>query len=310
MHSYSHTHTKKQPPPKKKKATKKNNRNKSKKVNKTQTSTCRDGTLKKQPNKMGMTPQYFYTIPTSCAIWPTMYNTKPHAYLLAHPQPKNECSTSLPHNITHPSHTLTWHYKLTTVHFTPTCVQDNTYHTRQPISAMLNSNKHTPTYHRLTILHPIHTFLHTRWTIPATLSSNKVATISNTTYSLYTTTHALHTHATAFHVQDNPLLHTTNMHKHSWQNGTRCRDGVKVLWCHSHLIGWFLRVPSLHVLVCVLLTFCDFFKKGFSSFIFMNPKLPLDGRTYTLTVGSIPTTNLSQINLYASFCSKLLSKLG
>ena len=19
---------------------------------------------------------------------------------------------------------------------------------------------------------------------------------------------------------------------HSWQNGTRCRDGVKVLWCH------------------------------------------------------------------------------
>ena len=22
---------------------------------------------------------------------------------------------------------------------------------------------------------------------------------------------------------------------HSWQNGTRCRDGVKVLWCHSHL---------------------------------------------------------------------------
>ena len=23
---------------------------------------------------------------------------------------------------------------------------------------------------------------------------------------------------------------------HSWQNGTRCRDGVKVLWCHSHLV--------------------------------------------------------------------------
>ena len=21
-----------------------------------------------------------------------------------------------------------------------------------------------------------------------------------------------------------------------WQNGTRCRDGVKVLWCHSHLV--------------------------------------------------------------------------
>ena len=24
--------------------------------------------------------------------------------------------------------------------------------------------------------------------------------------------------------------------KHSWQNGTRCRDGVKLLWCHSHLV--------------------------------------------------------------------------
>ena len=24
---------------------------------------------------------------------------------------------------------------------------------------------------------------------------------------------------------------------HSWQNGTRCRDGLKWLWCHSHLVG-------------------------------------------------------------------------
>ena len=33
---------------------------------------CRDGTLKNQPNKMGTTPQHIYTIPTSCAILPTM----------------------------------------------------------------------------------------------------------------------------------------------------------------------------------------------------------------------------------------------
>ena len=33
-----------------------------------QTSTCRDETLKNQPNKTETTPQYFYTIPTSCAI--------------------------------------------------------------------------------------------------------------------------------------------------------------------------------------------------------------------------------------------------
>ena len=37
---------------------------------------------------------------------------------------------------------------------------------------------------------------------------------------------------TAFH---NPPMHTTNT-KHSWQNGTRCRDGVNVLWCRSHLV--------------------------------------------------------------------------
>jgi len=23
---------------------------------------------------------------------------------------------------------------------------------------------------------------------------------------------------------------------HSWQNGTTCRDGVQVLWWHSHLV--------------------------------------------------------------------------
>ena len=36
------------------------------------TSTCREGTLKNQPNKMGTTPQHIYIIPTSCAIFPTI----------------------------------------------------------------------------------------------------------------------------------------------------------------------------------------------------------------------------------------------
>ena len=43
-----------------------------KKVFRMKTSACRDGTLKNQPNKMGTTPQYIYTIPISCAILPTM----------------------------------------------------------------------------------------------------------------------------------------------------------------------------------------------------------------------------------------------
>ena len=37
------------------------------------TSACRDGKLENQPNKMGMTPQHIHTIPTSCAILPTMF---------------------------------------------------------------------------------------------------------------------------------------------------------------------------------------------------------------------------------------------
>ena len=36
------------------------------------TSACRDGTLKNQPNKIGTTPQHIHTIPSSCAILPTM----------------------------------------------------------------------------------------------------------------------------------------------------------------------------------------------------------------------------------------------
>ena len=56
------------------------------------------------------------------------------------------------------------------------------------------------------------------------------------------------THHTAFH---NPPQHTTNKHKAylcKWQqNGTRCRDGVKVLWCHSHLyslVGFEGSIPT------------------------------------------------------------------
>ena len=32
--------------------------------------------------------------------------------------------------------------------------------------------------------------------------------------------------------------------RYSWQNGTRCRDGVNVLWCHSHLV-WLVFEGSI-----------------------------------------------------------------
>ena len=37
---------------------------------------------------------------------------------------------------------------------------------------------------------------------------------------------------------------------HSWQNGTRCRDGVNVLWYCYHLV-WLVFEGSIHVLVFV-----------------------------------------------------------
>ena len=56
-----------------KKPLKKNSR---KKVFGMKTSACRDETLKNQPNKMGTTRQHIHTIPTSCAILPTMLTKK------------------------------------------------------------------------------------------------------------------------------------------------------------------------------------------------------------------------------------------
>ena len=82
-----------------------------KKVCQTQTSTCRDEILKNQPNKTGTTPQYFYTIPTSCAILPPVHNTKPSTFVLISPhQPQTNIvlhSIQLSHKITHPSQSIT-----------------------------------------------------------------------------------------------------------------------------------------------------------------------------------------------------------
>ena len=57
--------------------------------------------------------------------------------------------------------------------------------------------------------------------------------------SLCTSTCTTHpcstTHPTAFYKLSLLCTQITNT-RHSWQNGTRCRDGLKVLWCHSHLV--------------------------------------------------------------------------
>ena len=51
---------------------------------------------------------------------------------------------------------------------------------------------------------------------------------------------------TCIHIQPTSDVHEAYLCKW-WQNGTRCRDGVKVLWCHS-----------LHAPVSWRKPFCDF----------------------------------------------------
>ena len=88
-------------------------------------------------------------------------------------------------------------------------------------------------------------------------------TLQQPTHSLCTskcTTHLpLPTHHYPPHCH-NPSLHTTNKHKAYlckwWQNGTRCRDGVKVLWCHSHLV-WL--VFEAFIPTCAFLRLCTQF---------------------------------------------------
>ena len=81
----------------------KNNSNKKKaqtshkKVFQRKTSTCRDGTLKNHPNKMGTTPQHIHTIPTSCAILPTMHNKKLFTHSLNEHGTQHCSLHSLPH---------------------------------------------------------------------------------------------------------------------------------------------------------------------------------------------------------------------
>ena len=108
-----------------------------KKVFRMKTSACRDGTLKNQPNKMGTTPQHIYTIPTSCAILPTMHNKKLSTHSL------NEHGTqhcllhsleherqSIPDPATFSSNKTSQHnFKLPTYHAHPTLLTISAYKT-------------------------------------------------------------------------------------------------------------------------------------------------------------------------------------
>ena len=55
---------------------------------------------------------------------------------------------------------------------------------------------------------------------------------------------------------------------HSWENGTRCRDGVNVLWCRSHLVRLVFErfIPTcacFHLENVFVTCSCCFFLIGF-----------------------------------------------
>ena len=81
------------------------------------------------------------------------------------------------------------------------------------------------------------------------LSSNYIASTHNITHSPCTSTYTTHP-AIPSPLPSITLLCTqlTNT-KHSWQNGTRCRDGVNVLWCRSHLV-WLAFEGSIPTCAC------------------------------------------------------------
>ena len=101
------------------------------------TSACRDGTLKNQPNKMGTTPQHIYTIPTSCAILPTMHNKKLSTHSL-NKHGTQHCllhsleheGQSIPDSATFSSNKISQHnFKLPTYHADPTLITVSAYKT-------------------------------------------------------------------------------------------------------------------------------------------------------------------------------------
>ena len=125
-------------------------------------------------------------------------------------------------------------------------------HKRQSISTTFSTNKisqrNLNSQHTIQTQHCSH-FVHTSQTIPAVLSKNYIASTHNITHSPCTSTCTTHP------ALPSPLpsltllrIQLTNT-KHNWQNGTRCRDSVNMLWCCSHLV-WLIFEGTIPPCAC------------------------------------------------------------
>ena len=137
-----------------------------KKVFQMKTSACRDETLKNQPNKMGTTPQHIHTIPTSCAILPTLHNKKlfthslneygtQHCSLHSLPHKRQSTSTTFISNkiSQHNQHTITGHSFCAQVRLYLPCSvattlqPPTTQHTPRTSTCTTHSNTLPTTFH-------------------------------------------------------------------------------------------------------------------------------------------------------------------
>ena len=186
--------------------------------------------LKNQPNKMG-TPQHIHTIPTSCAILPTMHNKKLFTHSLNEHSTQHCSLHSLPHKRQSTSGSATFSSSNISQH-------NLNQHTIQSITA--------------------HSFcVQDRLYLPCSIATIHCSHLQHNT--LHAHQHAQHT-AIPFPLPSTTLLCTqpTNT-KHSWQNRTRCRDGVNVLWCCFHLV-WLVFEHFIPTCACFHSEnfFCDF----------------------------------------------------
>ena len=160
-----------------------------------------------------MTPQHFQTIPTSCVILPTMYTTK-LSYM--------HTGLFTPTKSTHQQGTQH-------------CSFHSLLHTKKkqylPCSAAtkVHNITDTPTHHTDSALLMYSTLpLHTRQTITAMLiESKKICSTHSITHSQCTSTCSTHPALPTTLPSTTLCTQLTNT-RHSWQNGTRCRDGGKV----------------------------------------------------------------------------------
>ena len=138
------------------------------------------------------------------------------------------------------------------------CSFHSLLHKRQCISAMFSSNKisHKLLQHTIQtkLIHSTVFTIKTDYTCHAHYSSYLEA-IHNVTHSPCTSTCTPNPTLLIPHCLHNYCTQLANI-KHSWQNSTRCGDGMKLLWCHSHLV-WL--VFEGYILTCACFRSENFF---------------------------------------------------